>query len=342
MRRITVENRETWNEFVRASAYGHSLQSWEWGELKRKSGWQPVRVALSENGTIRAGAQILIRSLPGPAGRLAYVPKGPVLDYEDSALLQMFMATLRAISSERGVISLKVEPEIPAPSPVSGELLALGLQQAPPVQMVSTIWVDLTATEEDILARQKQKTRYNIRLAGRKGVTVSEAGRDQIPDWYRVFQETAKRDGFTIHGEQYYLDVLATLGGAGIATLLLAHHDGDLLGGIIVFCFGRTAQYMYGASGEKRNLMAPYLLQWEGMKWARARGASTYDMWGIPDRLDEGEDLWGVYRHKRGYGGEIIRYIGAFDIVQSPLRQFGLERVARPLFKRLARSGLQV
>jgi lipid II:glycine glycyltransferase (peptidoglycan interpeptide bridge formation enzyme) len=123
-----------------------------------------------------------------------------------------------------------------------------------------------------------------------------------------------------------------------MARLFLARHDGDLLAGIIVFGFGRTAEYMYGASSnEKRNLMAPYLVQWEGMRWAKERGAAVYDLWGIPDRLEESEDLWGVYRHKRGYGGEIVRYIGAFDLVRAPVRHFALEGIARPLFKRVAR-----
>jgi lipid II:glycine glycyltransferase (peptidoglycan interpeptide bridge formation enzyme) len=123
-----------------------------------------------------------------------------------------------------------------------------------------------------------------------------------------------------------------------MATLLLARHDDDLLAGIIVFHFGNKAQYMYGASSNlKRNLMAPYLLQWEGMRLAKERGCSIYDLWGIPDRLEEKEDLWGVYRHKRGYGGEVVRYVGAFDLVESPLRHLALERLAQPAFKRVGR-----
>jgi lipid II:glycine glycyltransferase (peptidoglycan interpeptide bridge formation enzyme) len=199
--------------------------------------------------------------------------------------------------------------------------------------------VDLTASEDEIMARQKQKTRYNIRLAAKKGVTVSAGTLDDLDAWYGMYALTAARDGFTIHGLDYYRQVLSVLGEAGMARLLLARHEDDLLAGIIVFAFGRTAQYMYGASSnEKRNLMAPYLVQWEGMRWARERGAAVYDLWGIPDRLEESEDLWGVYRHKRGYGGEIVRYLGAFDLVRAPIRHYALEGVARPLFKRLART----
>jgi lipid II:glycine glycyltransferase (peptidoglycan interpeptide bridge formation enzyme) len=188
------------------------------------------------------------------------------------------------------------------------------------------------------MARQKQKTRYNIRLAARKGVSITQGGLCDLQAWYALYDVTARRDDFTIHSLDYYRAILEELGPRGMAALLLAHHEGDLLAGIIVFLFGRKAQYMYGASSnEKRNLMAPYLLQWEAMLWSKERGAAIYDLWGIPDRLEENEDLWGVYRHKRGYGGEIVRYIGAFDLVRSRLRHLALERAARPLFKRGSR-----
>jgi lipid II:glycine glycyltransferase (peptidoglycan interpeptide bridge formation enzyme) len=280
----------------------------------------------------------LLRSLPYGFGTQAYVPKGPALDYGDPVLFRTMLGALGELAAERRVMSLKIEPEVTEPSPLPDRLCAMGLQPAPAVQMRSTIWVDLRQSEEEIMARQKQKTRYNIRLAGRKGVTVRAGDERDLDAWYAMYAETASRDGFTIHELDYYRLVMRLLGGAGLANLLLAEHEGDLLAGIIVFCFGARAQYMYGASSDrKRNLMAPYLVQWEGMRWARAQGAGVYDLWGIPDALHENEDLWGVYRHKRGYGGEIVRYVGAFDLVRSPLQHLALERVARPLFKRVSR-----
>lgn len=334
-------NRQTWNSFVSSSPNGHILQSWEWGELKERTGWKSIRLALMQKGHIRAAAQVLLRSLPYGFGTIAYVPRGPVLDYDDPVLLAAMLRALRDLASECKVVSLKIEPDVIEPSPLPARLRQAGLDPAPPVQMRSSIWVDLTATEEEMLARQKQKTRYNIRLAAKKGVTVSAPGLEGIDAWYDMYAATSQRDGFTIHGPDYYRQVMSVLGQAGTVSLLLAHHDGDLLAGIIVFAFGSKSQYMYGASSNvKRNLMAPYLVQWEGMRWARLRGATLYDLWGIPDTLEEDEDLWGVYRHKRGYGGEIVRYVGAFDLVRSPLQHLALERVARPLFKRVSRLGV--
>lgn len=336
------DERAEWNSVIAAHPYGHVLQSWEWGELKSRTGWRADRIALQSAGEIRAAAQILIRALPGGAGKVAYIPKGPVLDYEDHVLLGSVLATLRARLAPEGVISLKLEPEVREPSSVPGQLRAWGLTPAQPVQMRSTLWVDLACEEDALLGSFKQKTRYNIRLAAKKGVTVSSGGVADLDSWYRIFEATAERDIFTIHGLGYYRQILQVLGANDMARLLLAHHDGDLLAGIIVFRFGRFAQYMYGASSNsKRNLMAPYLLQWEAMRWARAHGCTTYDLWGIPDHLEETEDLWGVYRHKRGYNGDLVRYIGAYDMVNAPWRHFALERVARPLFKRVARLAVQ-
>lgn len=331
--------RPAWDSYVAESPYGHILQSWEWGEIKERTGWRAQRLAICRGNQICGGAQVLLRQLPYQLGTLAYVPKGPVINYQDPEAVTAMISGLADLATRERVISLKLEPEVLEPSPVTAQLLDLGLVPAPPVQMRSSIWVDLSYPEAEIMARQKQKTRYNIRLAGKKGVTVREGRIEDLDGWYEMYLATARRDGFSVHDLEYYRIVLQTLQPRDMATLLLAHHGEDLLAGIIVFAFGRTGQYMYGASSnQKRNLMAPYLVQWEGMRWARARGAVVYDLWGIPDRLEEHEDLWGVYRHKRGYGGEIVRYIGAFDLVEAPLRHFGLERIGRPLMKHVSRG----
>lgn len=335
---ISPSHRANWDSYVAESPYGHILQSWEWGEIKERTGWRAIRLALCRDNELQGAAQVLVRPLPYRLGTLAYVPKGPVVDYQDPTAVTAMIDALGDLAARERFISLKLEPEVLEPDSAAAELLGLGLVPALPVQMRSSIWVDLSYPETEIMARQKQKTRYNIRLAGKKGVTVSEGQIKDLDRWYEMYLATARRDGFSVHDLEYYRIVLQTLQSRGMATLLLAYHGGDLLAGIIVFAYGRAAQYMYGASSnEKRNLMAPYLVQWEGMRWARSHGAIAYDLWGIPDRLEENEDLWGVYRHKRGYGGEIVRYIGAFDLVRAPIRHFGLEQIGRPLLKRVSR-----
>jgi lipid II:glycine glycyltransferase (peptidoglycan interpeptide bridge formation enzyme) len=191
----------------------------------------------------------------------------------------------------------------------------------------------------------KAKTRYNVGLAERRGVTVYLGTTAELPAFYALLEATAKRDRFYIRPIGYYADVLEAFGSD--AALLLAEYEGELLGGIVVVAFGAEATYLYGASSnEHRNLMPTYFLQWRGMIWARERGCRRYDLWGIPkdaaaeSEPDEGEGgLWGVYRFKQGFGGEKLSYAGAFDYVYSPVR-YGLMRRFTPLAQRF--FGLRV
>jgi len=190
----------------------------------------------------------------------------------------------------------------------------------------------------------KQKTRYNVRLAARRGVTVRAGGEADLPAFYRLMTETAERDEFGIHTRAYY-EAAHHLFVPDHGRLLLAEYEGQLLAALVVFAFGGGAVYMYGASSdEQRNLMPTYLLQWEAMRWARERGCHTYDLWGVPDEDEptleatftgRSDGLWGVYRFKRGFGGRLVRTAGAWDLVYAPLRYRLYELAVRALRGRL-------
>jgi lipid II:glycine glycyltransferase (peptidoglycan interpeptide bridge formation enzyme) len=198
------------------------------------------------------------------------------------------------------------------------------------VQPPDTVVVDLSGGEESVLPGMRQKTRYNVRLAEKRGVTVAtfvgEASRRELPRWYRLYEETAARDRITIHPMAYYDGVFAAAeevarAGAAVPTLalLLASHEEDLLGGVVLASWHGMTTYLYGASSNrKRNLMASYLLQWEGMRWAVARGDNAYDLFGIPPADDPSHPMHGLYRFKTGFGGEIIHRPGCWDLDLSP------------------------
>jgi lipid II:glycine glycyltransferase (peptidoglycan interpeptide bridge formation enzyme) len=160
-------------------------------------------------------------------------------------------------------------------------------------------------------------------------VTVREGTAKDLPGFYRLMQITGQRDGFGIHSESYYQTAHQLFVPRGLARLFLATFEDQILAGIMAFAFGQRAWYMYGVSSdEHRNLMPNYLLQWEAIKWARERGCLTYDLWGIPDEEEEvlereflkrSDGLWGVYRFKRGFGGQVVHYLRAYDYVYSPL-----------------------
>src|SRR5258706_5412636 len=173
-----------------------------------------------------------------------------------------------------------------------------------------------------MLARMKQKTRYNIRLAEKRGVTLRVGTKDNLPMLYKMYAETSVRDGFVIRDEGYYQTVwnLFMNSSEPICEPLIAEVDNEPVAAIFVFYFAGRAYYVYGMSrNAHREKMATYLLQWEAMKRARAKGCSIYDLWGAPDVFDESDSMWGVYRFKEGLGGKVVRTLGAWDFAPNPL-----------------------
>jgi len=340
---VTPDERTAWDDFVAKSVRGHPLQAYGWGELKAAFGWPAVRLWLHAGGRPVAGAQLLFRRLL-PGLSLAYVPRGPVVSDEAArpALVQALIQVCRA----RRAMLLKVEPEQEATPEADAGWRQLGFLPSPDrIQPANTIHLDLTADLETIRAGMKPKTRYNIGLAGRKGVTVRPGGIADLPAFYRLLQETSQRDRFWIHSFDYYRTCLAALGPA--CQLFLAEFAGEIIAGIVVLAFGQSAIYLYGASSNaERNRMPNHLLQWQAITWAKAQGCRVYDFWGIPDEVSssnfspygdgqvsssarEGEKretsnlepetgLWGVYRFKAGFGGRVVHYLGAYDYILQP------------------------
>ncbi len=335
---------EEWDRLV-AAAGGHLLQTWPWGELKARFGWDVARVTAGP-----AVAQVLFRRLPG-LGTIAYVPRGPAGGLDDPAALADLLAAIRPLARRQRAICLKIEPDREEDAVLAGQLRAQGFRpSSQAVQPRRTLIVDLEAEPEALLGRMKQKTRYNVRLAARKGVAVRPGTEADLPAFYALMEQTARRDGFAIHSPAYYEAAHALLVSRGRGCLLLAEHEGRLLAGLVAIAFGQTACYMYGASSdEQRDLMPTYVLQWEAMLWARNQGCLFYDLWGVPDADEEileagftgrSDGLWGVYRFKRGFGGRLLRTTGAWDLVYAPLR-YRLYSAALALRELLARAARQ-
>lgn len=327
-----------WDAFSKEAETGHLLQSWGWGELKAPFGWLPIRVAALEHGHIVAAAQVLCRHLPLDLVTLAYMPRGPMLSQPlslrspDSELIEAVLATCR----RRRAVMLKLEPEWPDTEAARQWMSAWRLSASSwSVQPRRTVLVDLHPDEDDILAHMKPKTRYNIRLAERKGIIVAQGTADDLPDFHRLLLTTGERASFGVHTLEYYRRAWSLFRERDSVALFLARYSGRTLAAILVIAWGKTAYYMYGGSSdEERQRMPTYLLQWEAMRWAKARGCQLYDLWGIPD-VDEsevGEDIQaaeasgvlshgmgGLYRFKRGFGGQQTRYIGACDAVLNPV-----------------------
>lgn len=333
---VQAEQRDIWDTFVARHPAGHVLQCWNWGELKALSGWSPLRLALWQGDSIVAAAQVLRRGaphLPLSLAHLAYVPKGPVVDSMQHELYDLFLHLLNSYLRKHGALALRMEPNQEAGTPLA-ELLTKQLEHfhvssCHAVQPLRTIVLDLAPDEQTLLAQMKEKWRYNVRLAMRKGVTIRVASSpDDVRAWYAIYRTTSERDQFGIHALDYYLRIWDLFVTRGEMRLFLAEANGNLLAGIFVSLFAGQASYLYGASSnEQRQLMPNYLLQWEAIRWAKQQGASLYDFWGIPDTDNEDEAMAGVYRFKRGWGGRVVQFMGGQEVVYRPL----LMRFARKM-----------
>jgi peptidoglycan pentaglycine glycine transferase (the first glycine) len=307
-----------WNQFLTKLPDTHLLQMGEWGELKKDFGWKPVRVISGD-----AGVQILFRRLP-LGFTIGYMPK-PVDSGQWAVGSELFWDEVNAICKKNRAVFLKVEPDAWADEFIihhSSFIISKHNIQPP-----RTITIEIQDSEENMLSRMKPKCRYNIRLAEKKGVTVRAW--DDVAAFHEMMTVTGGRDGFGVHSKEYYQRAYELFHPKGTCELLLAEYEGKPLASLMAFANGKRAWYVYGASNnEERNRMPTYLLQWEAIRWAKAHGCAEYDLWGVPDENEETleaqfesrhDGLWGVYRFKRGFGGQLKRAAQALDRVYNPL-----------------------
>lgn len=325
-----------WEAALAALPNAHALQSWTWGQFKSRWGWEAMPMTMTIAGKHwepRAAALVLKRRIPRSPFCVLYVPKGPALDYHDVALRRRVFGQLEKIAHRERAIFIKIDPEVirgwgtedvrvsPLGAAVIRDLISRSwIPSDEQIQFRNTVELPLEGTEEQLLAAMKQKTRYNIRLAERKGVVVRPGTPADFPTIVGMYQATAARDGFTVRPADYYLDGWVTLYEAGMAKPLVAEVDGRPVAAVILVRFGDRVIYMYGASSnEARDHMPNYLLQWEAIRWAREQGCRVYDFWGAPDKFAEGDRMWGVWRFKAGFNGQVARFIGAWDYPVRPI-----------------------
>ncbi len=354
-----------WNSLISNFSNPHFLQTYEWGQVKAKYGWSPLYAVWDADGSWKvesdlnqlslskspvAAALILKRQIlrRGFAARLSvlYAPKGPLLDWSNVSLRNRVLDDLQSFAKKQGAIFLKMDPDVVLGTGVpqsenddtdnNGQSIVSDLKQrgwgfsSDQIQFKNTVLIDLRPSEEELLARMKQKTRYNIRLAERKGVSLRIGTSRDFDMLYRMYAETSVRDGFVIRNEEYYKTVWQmftantqlpiTDNQLPFTEPLIAEVNHEPVAAIFVFYFAGRAYYVYGMSRDvHREKMPTYFLQWEAIRRAKAKGCTVYDLWGAPDVFDESDSLWGVYRFKEGLGGKVVRTLGAWDFAPNPL-----------------------
>jgi lipid II:glycine glycyltransferase (peptidoglycan interpeptide bridge formation enzyme) len=291
-----------------------------------------------------------------------YVPKGPALDYADTELVIDVLRHLQKLARSQRAIWLKIDPDVIAatglpantpdveageedtPNPTGQSFMKILREQhwrfsEDQVQFRNTIAIDLTRSEDELLAAMSQSTRRKVRIAQREGVTVRAGTVDDLATLYNLYQVMGTRDKFLIRPPEYYEQAWRDFISAGLAHPLIAEVEGKPVAHVILFHFGRKCWYMYGASAdEQRDKMPNYLLQWDAMKWAKAMGYALYDLWGAPNVFAESDSMWGVYNFKRGFRGTVTRHIGAWDFAPYPLLDQAYTQIMPRVMARMRRK----
>jgi peptidoglycan pentaglycine glycine transferase (the first glycine) len=338
-----------WNDIIKSLPGYSILQTREWGNVKSKFGWHSEYLVWKDpTGKIEAAALVLSKEVRLPIIQkkfvTIYVPQGPLFDWSGKGHREKVLEGILEYANEKGAFSVKIDPEIvywigedvdtTNQKYISAQKFRSYLEKngwvfsPQQIQFRNTAWIELDRSEEELLAAMKQKTRYNIRLAQRKAVSVREAGVDDLEILYQMYLETSVRDGFIIRPKEYYFEVWSQFITAGMATPLIADVDKTPVAGLVLFHFGERSWYIYGMSTDNhREKMPNYLLQWEAIRKSKKLGCRIYDLWGAPEIFNEEDGLWGVYRFKQGLGCEAVQRLGAYD--------FAFKKFAYKIFNRI-------
>jgi peptidoglycan pentaglycine glycine transferase (the first glycine) len=331
---MDIADRDKWDTFLTKETSFALLQSWDWGLFKAKLGWRVFRVAVEDKGEIIAEAQMLLKLLPLGLS-IAYVPRGPVGNWTNDEAATLLLSYLNQIARNNRAIFLKIEPAVKK-NPEMQSLLARHQFHPSRVsnQPQATILLDLTQKQDNILLQMRKKTRQYIHRAEREGITVRYGSPEDLPAFTNLMHLTGRREHFAARSLQYYQTEWESFTGNHQIALLLAYHQDQILAVRTVYYFGSHAAEFHAGSVNIPGLHPNYLLAWEAIKWAKAKGCVSYDMWGIPDEIgkvmedkdlemvDRNDGLWGVYQFKRGFSRNVVTYMGAYDQVFVPRLYF--------------------
>ena len=315
---LTDKERKAYNRLV-----GHPLQSYEWGEFRENTGVKVIRRGIYEKGTLVGGFTLTIHKIPKTSFTIGYLPKGVMPDAK-------LIKTLKEIGREEKCIFIQLEPNVKESDEAKRQLKNLSLRTAAhPLFTKYTFVLDLTPSEEELMKNFHSKTRYNIRVAQRHGVTVSERNTDDaFATYLALTEETTSRQKFYAHTANYHTTQWKILPHTAKSPynslsshLLLANYNKKTLAAWILFIFKDTLYYPYGSSSnEHREAMASNMIMWEAIKFGKKLGLKKFDMWGALGPEPDTHDSWyGFHRFKQGYRPEHVSFVGSYDLVINPL-----------------------
>lgn len=313
------------DSFIKNHWKSHFMQSPQWSNLK--SHWnREILLSRDKGGNIKGYMCLLIRKIPLINRTIMYSPRGPVADVDDGATYRDLITRAKEVAEKYNSYVLKIDPDIPADDEAYREMVTgMGFKIKGDTKNFEAIQPRFVfrlnignRSEDEVMAMFTQKTRYNIRLASRRGVKTRIGTMDDLPAFHQIMLETGIRDKFIVRSKEYFQQMLKAMGDD--ARLYLAFYNEQLIAGTIAIAYGNKCWYLYGASSnDHRNVMPNYLLQWEMIKWGLERNAEIYDFRGVSGDLDESNPLYGLYRFKKGFNGDFTEFIGELDYVFNPL-----------------------
>jgi len=327
IREIRSDEIDRFNNFTAWFEWGDLLQSYEWGELKAKSQWTPIRIIAEDiNNNIIATASILKKKLPVINKSIFYIPRGFTLDTKNKELTIEFTNEIKKIAQKHNAILIKIDPPVNIEDKTSlNNILQAGFLPVNSAGFGGTqpkcvMQLDCSRALDEIFASFKEKWRYNIRLAQRRGVTCkTECTKEDLPIFYELLKETCKRDGFLVRSYDYFSDMWNLLYPKGNLKVFLTYFEETPVSGSLCYLWGNKAMYTYGASSNlHRKHMPNHLMQWEMITWAHNSKCKIYDFRGVSPKKDgefQDDKLSGLNKFKEGFSPDFIEYIGEFDLV---------------------------
>ena len=344
MKISTKYDKKALNEFLQGHSKSHFMQSFEWPKVK--DNWKSeFVVAYNDNNKIIGAMLVLIRKMPIFNYTLMYAPRGPVCDIYDLEVMEGLINKVKELARQYKAYTLKMDTDILATDEKFKEVakkcgfklpkLSKNFEGIQP-RFVFRINNIRGKNEEEMLASFEQKTRYNIRLASKKGVTAKIGNREDLKDFHKIMLETGVRDNFVIRSLEYFEKMYDVMAPEHLR-LYMAYLDGKPIAGTIAILYGDKCWYLYGASSNAhRNVMPNYLLQWEMIKWALKSDCNVYDFRGVSGDLTPDNPLYGLYRFKKGFNGDFTEFIGELELVFNPFIHLILEK-GSSIYKKIRR-----
>ncbi len=341
---VTKETLEEYENFIASHPKGHFLQSYAWSKQKPEWTWEGM-IVRGEDGAIRGAMSVLIRKTPALPYSIMYGARAPVCDIHDEKTLSELLEGAKKLAAKYHAYVFKLDPDISIEDTEFSDIMTrLGFRHRDTGKNFSGIQPRFVfrlnvegRDEEELMASFHTKTRYNIRVAERKGVEIKLCGNEAVGDFSDMMLETGVRDGFVVRNREYFENMLKNLGDN--CRLYMAYSGETPIAGTLAIHYGDKVWYLYGASSNKyRNLMPNYLLQWNMIQWAVELGCRIYDFRGVSGDLSEDNPLYGLYRFKKGFNGDFVEFTGEYDYIFNKPVNFCIEKgelVFRKLRKKL-------